>query len=409
MTMTFFGKYKNPHSLPPAPPRRSDTTSEFGWPEEEFEDEEDGDMYEPPPCERPPLKFSPLPKQDNVYLERTPDPGVPQRQAVPSPRPQRELAKQLRKNCGKSDHKSNHRQPGTDQFHDDSIYKKPPKIDRSEKPGRKAKAPLPVQSAHTPTPTSNTEEDVYLDLNEDQDDDGDDELYLEPTAACPPVPSGVMRINPPSKPVIAPAPMQRMKPPFPRATSNFLFPLSDVKTAPSSDVRRASVPPPTHSIKPLLSAKMKELKAWSEVSLTNPQIGNVKTAAFSSAVRPTRQSGNEDKQWFAGYCTREIAEDLLLRVNKDGAFLIRYSSTQKTRQPYTLAVLYKEKVYNIHIRFLEEVQGYALGKDGKKNEEEKIFGSLEEIISYHKKNHLFLIDSKSQAKHLTYLTHPVRP
>lgn len=105
----------------------------------------------------------------------------------------------------------------------------------------------------------------------------------------------------------------------------------------------------------------------------------------------------QNKEWFAGECNRKIAEDLLLRINKvnkhflfvpffcqfcsnspeflnfsssqDGAFLIRHSSAQNTRQPFTLAVLYQQKVYNIPIRFLEELQGYVLGKEGKKNEE----------------------------------------
>lgn len=54
---------------------------------------------------------------------------------------------------------------------------------------------------------------------------------------------------------------------------------------------------------------------------------------------------------------------------QDGAFLVRHSSAQSTRQPYTLVVLYREKVYNIPVRFLEETQSYALGKDGKKSEE----------------------------------------
>lgn len=57
---------------------------------------------------------------------------------------------------------------------------------------------------------------------------------------------------------------------------------------------------------------------------------------------------------------------------QDGAFLIRHSSAQSTRQPYTLAVLYQQKVYNIPIRFLEETRVYALGKEGKKNEEVRV-------------------------------------
>nr|XP_040052654.1 B-cell linker protein-like isoform X2 [Gasterosteus aculeatus aculeatus] len=124
-------------------------------------------------------------------------------------------------------------------------------------------------------------------------------------------------------------------------------------------------------------------------------------------MKATKQWVNEDKEWFAGNSNRKMAEDLLLRVNKDGAFLIRHSSAQGSRQPYTLAVLYQQKVYNIPIRFLGETRGYALGKEGKKTEE--IFGSLDEMISHHKNNQLLLIDSKSQAKHTTYLTYPARP
>ncbi|KAL0187381.1 hypothetical protein M9458_019051, partial [Cirrhinus mrigala] len=53
----------------------------------------------------------------------------------------------------------------------------------------------------------------------------------------------------------------------------------------------------------------------------------------------------------------------------DGTFLVRYSSSQNDRQPYTLVVLYRQNVYNIPVRFLEDSQQYALGKEGKKTEE----------------------------------------
>lgn len=39
----------------------------------------------------------------------------------------------------------------------------------------------------------------------------------------------------------------------------------------------------------------------------------------------------------------------------------------------------------------------------------QVFGTLDEMISHHKHNQLLLIDSKSQAKHTAYLTHPARP
>ncbi|XP_008283123.1 B-cell linker protein [Stegastes partitus] len=374
MTMSFFGKLKNLHSGPPAPPRRTENNAGFGWPQDEFDDEE-GDMYEAPPCERPAVKVPPRQVEENIYLERTSSPAVPQRQAAPPPpRP--------------------------------SKSSKPPEIDRNEKPGRKEMMPPPAgRPAPAPIPAP-IEEDVYLDPNEEQEDS--DELYLEPTAACPPAPRQPARMPPPTKAPLVPTSIPMMKPPVPRAKSNSVLPsLSEIKTAPPVEERRATfptkLPPPTPSMKPLLPAILKEAKP----SPPNPPMADLKSVASFGGMRPTRQSGNEDKEWFAGDCSRRTAEELLMRLNKDGAFLIRHSSAQSARQPFTLAVLYQQKVYNIPIRFLEDTQGYALGKEGKKNEE--IFTSLDEMISHHKNNQLLLIDSKSQAKHTAHLTHPVRP
>lgn len=180
---------------------------------------------------------------------------------------------------------------------------------------------------------------------------------------------------------------------------------------------------------------------------------------------------------------------------QEGSFLVRCSTAQNAQQPYTLVVLFNQKVYNIPVRFLKDSSSYALGKEGKKNEEVRckmrmmdfvfslllciitiimkkidfksqfwdemlnkhkyewddcvstyfcpvqlmnkwltvgfgsgtgesieplsplfvcilllqLFDSLQEMIAHHKYNHLLLIDSKSQAKHATYLTHPVQP
>ncbi|XP_051279586.1 B-cell linker protein isoform X1 [Dicentrarchus labrax] len=387
MTMSFFGKLKNLHSGPPAPPRRTDGNT--GWPQDEFDDD-DSDMYEAPPCERPAVKVPQRQVEENVYLERTSNPAVPQRQAAPPPRPV----------------KFSKPQQHADFYYESPNTKKPPEVDRNEKPGRKKMMPPPpVRSAPAPVSVPNTEEDVYLDPNEEQEDN--DDLYLEPTAACPPpAPRAPTRMPPCPKTVTVPSPKPMMKPPVPRAKSNSLLPsLNELKAAPSIEARRATfpnkLPVPTPLVKP--PPILKESKP----SPPNPPMVATKPMASSGGMRATKQSGNEDKQWFAGDCNRKTAEDLLLKVNKDGAFLIRHSSAQSTRQPYTLAVLYQQKVYNIPIRFLEETRGYALGKEGKKNEE--IFSTLDEMISHHKNNQLFLIDSKSQAKHTAYLTHPVRP
>uniref|UniRef100_UPI0037E850E1 SH2 domain-containing protein 6 n=1 Tax=Semicossyphus pulcher TaxID=241346 RepID=UPI0037E850E1 len=383
--MSFFGKKTN-HG-PPAPPRRTDDNE--GWPQDEFDDEEDGDMYEVPPCERSAVKVPQIPVEEDVYLDTTSNPTAPQRQAPPPPRQGKPSKPQQRAEHLIFDLKS----------------KKPPEIDRNDKPGRKKlMTPPPVRPSPAPVPAPTTEEDVYLDPNEEQDDN--DDLYLEPTVACSPAPRAPMRMPPPPK--TAPSPIPMMKPPVPRAmSSSLLTSLHEVKTALSIEARRATfptkLPPPATSMKPPLPANLKEVKP----SPPAPPPVDMKPVVSSGVMRATKQSGNEGKQWFAGDCNRKAAEDLLEGVKKDGAFLIRHSSAQSTRQPFTLAVLYQQKVYNIPIRFLGETRSYALGKEGKKNEE--IFSSLDEMISHHKKNQLLLIDSKSQAKHTVYLTHPARP
>ncbi|KAM9823461.1 SH2 domain-containing protein 6 isoform 2-T2 [Syngnathus typhle] len=330
MKMSFFGKLKN--IGPPAPPRRTGNNDDFGWKQHGFwqedeEEEEENDMYEVPPCERPAVTVPPRQVEENVYIERTSSVVVPQRLATPA-------ASRLGGKIQKPQH---------------AKEKKPPEVDRNEKPGRKKMTPPPA-----PFLTSTVEEDVYLDPIEEQRDN--DDLYLEPAAACPPAPRGLMKISSSTKMALTHSPM--MKPPLPRAKSNSFLPsLTEVKSA-------------------------------------------------SGGGRTSNKSANEDKEWFAGDCNRKTAEDLLLRVNKDGTFLIRRSSAQNARQPFTLAVLYRQKVYNIPVRFLEEMQGFALGKEGKKSEQ--VFTSLEEIVTHHKKNQLYLIDSKSQAKHPVYLSHAAR-
>lgn len=48
---------------------------------------------------------------------------------------------------------------------------------------------------------------------------------------------------------------------------------------------------------------------------------------------------------------------------QDGSFLVRKSSGQDSKQPYTLVVFYNKRVYNIPIRFIESERQYALGRE----------------------------------------------
>ncbi|XP_077456884.1 lymphocyte cytosolic protein 2 [Stigmatopora argus] len=422
MKMSLFGKLKK--MGPPAPPRRTEITDDLrwkrhaGWQEDE---EDEGDMYEVPPCERPAVNVPLRQVEENLYIERNSSVSV----HTPAPRP-----------TVKTQRSQQHAKEFT--------TKKPPEVDRNEKPGRKKMASLPAGFFMT-----TMEEDVYLEPNEgpvnylinsnhfDELFNGthtwssvqfsyrhqklcllifqgeDDDLYLEPAAACPPDPPDPMRMFSPTK--ISPSPSLIMKPPVPRGNSNSFLPsLTDLKTSfshlTSSCNGRVSVPHfdarPVTSKLPSMTAGFKSplsntLKA-SMPRHANPHMLDTKNARG----RIASQSENEDKEWFAGDCNRKSAEDLLLGANKDGTFLIRHSSAQNAQQPFTLAVLYQQRVYNIPVRFLEEMQGFALGKEGKKSEE--VFTSLDEMVMHHKKKQLYLIDSKSQAKHAVYLAHAAR-
>lgn len=285
-------------------------------------------------------------EEEDVYLERTSsNPGNPPPQ-IPAPRPV----------------KNSRWVPEIEEQYFNPGAKKPPQINREAKPGNGMKAPPPKRDPapgrlppRRPAPAVQPEEDVYLDPNEGQGD-GDEELYLEPNTTCPPSPRNAAKLGV-SLPSPGPCSYRNPlpKPPLPRSKSKL-----------ESQLDAANVTP----------------------------------------VRSSLSSGPEGCDWFAGSCDRKMAESLLYKINKDGSFLVRLSSAQGSKQPYTLVVLYKHKVYNIPVRYLETSRQYALGKEGKKSEE--LFSSLCDIIDHHRKNPLLLIDSKSNAKYSSFLTHAAR-
>lgn len=69
-------------------------------------------------------------------------------------------------------------------------------------------------------------------------------------------------------------------------------------------------------------------------------------------------------------------------LDQDGSFMVRCSTAQNARQPFTLVVLFNQKVYNIPVRFLKDSCSYALGKEGKKCEEVKFEYFIEFPIMY---------------------------
>uniref|UniRef100_A0A673W1X5 Lymphocyte cytosolic protein 2 n=1 Tax=Salmo trutta TaxID=8032 RepID=A0A673W1X5_SALTR len=96
-------------------------------------------------------------------------------------------------------------------------------------------------------------------------------------------------------------------------------------------------------------------------------------------------------EWYVGQVTRGQAEGCLRQVNMDGTFLVRDSSKRSSIQPYTLMVLYQDKVYNIQIRC--EQNDFLLGTGLKGSE---TFPMVAHIIAHYRQTPLLLIDAKNR-------------
>ncbi|KAM6985002.1 lymphocyte cytosolic protein 2a [Aplochiton taeniatus] len=105
----------------------------------------------------------------------------------------------------------------------------------------------------------------------------------------------------------------------------------------------------------------------------------------------TQYGQDMDTRWYMGLVKRGQAEGCLRQVNKDGAYLVRDSSTQSWEQPFTLMVLYQDKVYNIQIRRQENQ--YLLGTGLKAAE---TFPSVPDMIKHYSQSPLLLIDAKNR-------------
>uniref|UniRef100_A0A8C5UCM4 Lymphocyte cytosolic protein 2 n=1 Tax=Malurus cyaneus samueli TaxID=2593467 RepID=A0A8C5UCM4_9PASS len=103
--------------------------------------------------------------------------------------------------------------------------------------------------------------------------------------------------------------------------------------------------------------------------------------------------GSLKDEWYVAYISRPEAEAALRKINKDGTFLVRDSSRKTVTHPYVLMVLYRDKVYNIQIRYQEQDHLYLLGT-GLKGKED--FSSVADIIDHFQRTPLLLIDGKDR-------------
>ncbi|NXA39751.1 LCP2 protein, partial [Eudromia elegans] len=108
---------------------------------------------------------------------------------------------------------------------------------------------------------------------------------------------------------------------------------------------------------------------------------------------PEEDEDSLNDHWYIADTSRPEAEAALRRINKDGTFLVRDSSRKTATHPYVLMVLYRDKVYNIQIRYQEENHTYLLGS-GLKGKED--FSSVADIIDYFQRTPLLLIDGKDR-------------
>ncbi|XP_005468062.1 lymphocyte cytosolic protein 2 [Oreochromis niloticus] len=123
--------------------------------------------------------------------------------------------------------------------------------------------------------------------------------------------------------------------------------------------------------------------------IPEPSIVTQSTEEYNSTPRLKK---GLDSSWYGGKLTRHQAEAALREVNKDGAFVVRDSSKASVEHPFTLMLLYQDKVYNIKIR--HQGNGYTLGS-GLKNT--KSFPGVKELITHHTHTPLQLIDATDQS------------
>ncbi|CAL8255508.1 unnamed protein product [Lota lota] len=203
-------------------------------------------------------------------------------------------------------------------------------------------------------------------------------------------------------PYLAPKPLLREKPPTPVKRTGLIKHKEH----------------PSQTLPMMISDQPQPPKAFTAdfrrpmIRLPFPQmLSSHRQAELSSMVQNGLQDMDKESDiyrqpWYANTCGRKAAEEVLIQSNRDGSFLVRKSSGQDAEQPYTLAVLYHAKVYNVPVRFIQATQQYALGRE-KKGEEH--FSSVSKIIEHHLKNPLVLIDSQSNTRDTTKLQHAVRP
>ncbi|XP_053505004.1 lymphocyte cytosolic protein 2a [Ictalurus furcatus] len=260
---------------------------------------------------------------------------------------------------------------------------RPPPPDRSKKPGS-------LERGAT-NKGGNVSTSLERSVKPPARNAGMDKLLEPPRMAKPPLPTagGVRR----SVSSVNPGQSYNRQSPDPRAEllddsarSSFTFPHSKHARNPSPRPQPHGPGGPPDSINQTASLPPRLHDAMRGGSSRIPPQQPMRPPDLNS-----RGEQDMDPLWYVGQVTRGQAEGNLRRVNMDGAFLVRDSSKGSATQPYTLMVLYQNKVFNIQIRKAQD--GFLLGTGLKSSE---IFQSVNDIINQHKQMPLLLIDAKNR-------------
>ncbi|KFP09040.1 Lymphocyte cytosolic protein 2, partial [Egretta garzetta] len=179
--------------------------------------------------------------------------------------------------------------------------------------------------------------------------------------------------------------------------SSNTFPSKSVKPPPKPGSN--SMPAAERFVSPIIvdSAHKPKYPSHSNFSLRICMLlisqANSLTVDFLLSPLSQKPQDSLNDEWYVAYVSRPEAEAALRKINKDGTFLVRDSSRKTATHPYVLMVLYRDKVYNIQIRYQEQNHIYLLGT-GLKGKED--FSSVADIIDYFQRTPLLLIDGKDR-------------
>ncbi|KFV08849.1 Lymphocyte cytosolic protein 2 [Tauraco erythrolophus] len=179
--------------------------------------------------------------------------------------------------------------------------------------------------------------------------------------------------------------------------SSNTFPSKSVKPPPKPGSN--SMPGPERFVSPIIvdSVHKPQYPPHSNFSLLICMLltsqANSLTADFLLHPLSQKPQDSLNDEWYVAYVSRPEAEAALRKINKDGTFLVRDSSRKTATHPYVLMVLYRDKVYNIQIRYQEQNHIYLLGTGLKGRED---FSSVADIIDYFQRTPLLLIDGKDR-------------